>query len=209
MAPTWEMVRAEQRECTALFRSVSGHEWQVESLCTGWSVRDMLSHIASAVTTDPAQAVRAIRLRNDVHRLNQAVIDAWSRRDPTRLIDKLERNKVPAAGQRILGPGLSLRAMLIHQQDIRRPLGRVRQLDPDRARVVLDVILADAGGNLGSVERAEGLRFISDDVEWFHGEGPEVRGEAETLIMALAGRPSVLPELTGPGVAEFASRFPT
>jgi len=120
------MVAAEQRECAALFRSVSGEEWQRETLCTEWTVRDMLSHIASAVTTDPAHLMRAIRLRNDIHRLNQAVIDTWSGRDPGRLIDTMERHRVAGIGQRILGPGYSLRAMLIHQQDVRRPLGRRR-----------------------------------------------------------------------------------
>jgi uncharacterized protein (TIGR03083 family) len=209
MTPTWEMVEAEQRECAALFRSVTGDEWQVETLCAGWTVRDMLIHVASAVTTDPAHTVRTIRLRNDVHAMNQAVIDAWKDRDPDRLIAKLERNRVPSLGQRVLGTGYALRAMLIHQQDVRRPLGRPRQLDPDRARAVLDGILDGAGGNIGSVERGKGLRVVSDDIDWSHGDGPEVRGSAEALIMALAGRSSALGDLVGPGVTDLTGRFST
>jgi uncharacterized protein (TIGR03083 family) len=209
VTPTWEMVEAEQRECATLFRSVTGDEWHVETLCAGWSVRDMLTHIAAAVTTDPPHTLRTIRLRNDIPLMNQTVIDAWKGRDPGRLIVKLERHKVPSLGQRVLGTGYALRAMLIHQQDVRRPLVRPRQLDPDRARAVLDGILGDAGGNIGSVERAKGLRVVADDIDWAHGEGPEVHGSAEPLIMALAGRPSALGELAGPGLTELASRFST
>ena len=39
------------------------------------------------------------------------------------------------------------------------------------------------------------------------GAGPEVRGEAEALLMAIAGRRSVVGELAGPGHGKLAGRI--
>jgi uncharacterized protein (TIGR03083 family) len=203
--PTWDMVRAEQQECAALFRSLSSDEWEAPTLCAGWTVRDMLSHIASTIVMNPAHAIRVVRFRKDIDRLNQTTIDAWRDRPTASLIDRIEHAKVPSIGQRIVGRGNSLRALVIHQQDVRRPLNRPRRLDPDRVRAVLDAILDDSGGNLGSVERAGGLRLVAEDIDWSHGSGLEVRGPAAAVLMALAGRTDGLRHLSGPGVERLAT----
>jgi hypothetical protein len=95
---------------------------------------------------------------------NQATIDAWRDRPADSLIGRIERASTPSVGLRIIGVGSSLRGLIIHQQDVRRPLGRAFRLDPDRLRSVLDAVLADAGGNIGSVERGDGLRLVADDM---------------------------------------------
>jgi hypothetical protein len=70
---------------------------------------------------------------------------------------------------------------------------------------VLDAILRDAGGNIGSVERSEGLRFVADDLAWSHGSGPEVSRPVEAILMALAGRKDGRRQLAGPGVDQLAT----
>ena len=50
-----------------------------------------------------------------------------------------------------------------------------------------------------------GLRLTATDLDWSAGSGPEVRGTGEALLMAVAGRADLLPELSGPGLT-FASR---
>jgi hypothetical protein len=45
--------------------------------------------------------------------------------------------------------------------------------------------------------RARGVRLIADDVRCSHGRGPQVRGGGEALLMAMAGRPAALDDLTG------------
>ena len=49
-------------------------------------------------------------------------------------------------------------------------------------------------------ERSAGVRFMADDIDWSAGEGPEVRGPAKSLILALVGRNRALDDCTGPGV---------
>lgn len=58
-----------------------------------------------------------------------------------------------------------------------------------------------------SRKRADGLRLAATDVEWSHGEGPEVHGTGEAILLALTGRPVVLDELTGDGVATLRARI--
>ena len=44
------------------------------------------------------------------------------------------------------------------------------------------------------------------DTDWTHGDGPEVRGPMIALVMAMTGRPQVLDDLSGEGVATLRSR---
>jgi hypothetical protein len=55
-------------------------------------------------------------------------------------------------------------------------------------------------------QRATGLRFTATDVTWTHGDGPEVQGPGEAILLALAGRPVALDELTGDGLASLRGR---
>ena len=45
------------------------------------------------------------------------------------------------------------------------------------------------------------------DVGWTTGDDPLVEGPAESLLMAIAGRPGIITELTGPGVTALAERI--
>jgi hypothetical protein len=49
--------------------------------------------------------------------------------------------------------------------------------------------------------RLRGLRLSATDVEWTAGDGVEVRGPVQALLLLLTGRTGpALPQLTGPGV---------
>jgi hypothetical protein len=54
--------------------------------------------------------------------------------------------------------------------------------------------------------RIRGLRLVATDLGYSAGVGPEVRGAAEPLLMAIAGRPAALSELSGAGKAKLARR---
>ena len=53
----------------------------------------------------------------------------------------------------------------------------------------------------------KGLRFVATDIGWKHGDGPEVQGTGEALVLAVAGRRVVLGELRGDGVAILSGRI--
>lgn len=50
-------------------------------------------------------------------------------------------------------------------------------------------------------------RLIATDIDWAYGEGLEVAGPGEALLMAMAARPDALNQLTGPGKALLAQRI--
>jgi len=43
-------------------------------------------------------------------------------------------------------------------------------------------------------------------MDWSHGNGPEVRGPAEALVMMMAGRVLALDDLSGEGKTALATR---
>ena len=56
--------------------------------------------------------------------------------------------------------------------------------------------------------RARGLALVAEDVGWRHGDGPEVRGAGEAVLLAMCGRAAAVPELSGEGVATLRDRLP-
>jgi uncharacterized protein (TIGR03083 family) len=97
---------------------------------------------------------------------------------------------------------------VVHSEDIRRPL-RIRREYP------LETVLRAAdfykGSNaiIGAKNRVAGLTLHATDAEWTTGSGPEVRGPAMALVMAMTGRSAALADLTGDGVDTLRSRMPT
>lgn len=70
-------------------------------------------------------------------------------------------------------------------------------------------MLRSVPGNprLGAGRRIRGLRLHATDIDWTHGEGPEVSGTGEALLMAMTGRAAVVDELGGPGKPVLAGRL--
>ena len=59
----------------------------------------------------------------------------------------------------------------------------------------------------GGKSRTRGLRMIATDIDWSRGDGPEVRGTGESILMAAVGRADALDDLDGEGLATFRSRL--
>jgi hypothetical protein len=97
---------------------------------------------------------------------------------------------------------------VIHHQDMRRPLGMPHVIPAERLTGVLDAIITPKGSvNLGSRQRAAGLRLTATDADWAHGTGPRIEGPGEALIMALAGRAAGLAGLKGDGLPILQARI--
>ncbi len=105
------------------------------------------------------------------------------------------------------GPIAPLTDLIVHGQDIRRPLGRERTIPEDRGRAVLDFLTT--GRTFGFVPRGrlKGLRLEATDLDWSWGGGQQVRGSVEALIVAATGRAAALDDLEGEGVANLRARM--
>ncbi|MEP7739455.1 hypothetical protein ABKW28_17555 [Nocardioides sp. 31GB23] len=79
-----------------------------------------------------------------------------------------------------------------------------RTIPEERLVPVLDFSLG--APTLPSKSNRRGLKLAATDVDWSTGDGPEVCGTGEALLMAVAGRPAALGELEGEGLATLHSR---
>ncbi len=94
----------------------------------------------------------------------------------------------------------------IHQQDIRRSLGRPRKIPTDRLLSALD--FAKTAPTIRARQHRRGVTLRATDVDWeVGGSGPEVTGTGEALLLAMAGRTVTLDELSGAGLPLLRSRF--
>ncbi len=93
----------------------------------------------------------------------------------------------------------------MHEQDIRRPLGLAAAHDTERLLPALDAMTSVRGPTFAPAKRIKGTRLEATDVDWHHGDGPVVRGRAEALVMAAAGRSTALADLEGDGVDRLRS----
>jgi uncharacterized protein (TIGR03083 family) len=210
-AEPWRMYAEERADIHDFLASLSPEQWNAPSLCAGWQVRDVAVHLlvdgAVQQLGVPRALVMAARFRFSVHRINSW----WMERNRGRPTDSIVADFAgpwrPGKVSDRLGPEVGVRATVIHHQDMRRPLGMPRVIPDERLRTALDVILTPRGStNLGSFERSQGIALRATDVDWSWGQGPEVSGPAESILMALAGRPSALADLAGEGIPALAGR---
>ena len=178
--------------------TLDAEEWRTPSLCAGWTVQDVVAHVLSYEELGPRQlAARFARGRLAFDRVNAVGLREYGSRSPAKLVDLLRRHLTPTGLTAGLGGAIALTDGLIHHQDIRRPLGLLREVPEERVVPALRTALF--APTLRGVVRVRDMRLVATDVDWAFGRGPEVRGTAEALLMAVSGRRTVADELTGPG----------
>lgn len=197
---------AEQVELVALCRDLSDEQWSQSSLCSRWTVRQTVVHVAWHIHRSPGQVAGAFL----------STLVYGSTKGPARQIARDETGSTQALIELLSHPGqcgrVNFGELLIHQQDIRRPLGLARDVPATRVRPILDYCLTRVGSSVlvpGAHKRANGLRLVATDTAWSTGEGPEVHGSAEAILMAINGRRAALADLDGPGLQLLGSREPT
>ena len=200
-----DLARAERADLAAFLAALPPDQWDAPTLCEDWSVREVVAHVVSYEHLGPARlAARFARGRLSFDRANAAGLAELPERSPDRLLGLLRAAADPRGLTARFGGRIALVDGMIHHQDIRRALGAPRDIPPERLRAALP--FARWAPPIGAWWRARGLRLVATDLSWSAGRGPEVRGPAETLLLAIAGRSSVAAELTGPGVPVLVAR---
>ena len=203
MAPD---VEAERLDLADLLDTLDDREWRAASLCAGWTVRDVVAHLTLADREFAATALRLIRARGDFDRVTADMArERALRYSPTELVAQLRETAGQPRRFPMSSPLDPLTDILVHGQDIARPLGRERPMQIERVLPVLQHVWKSFF--LGTRKRF-GLRFIASDADWSAGEGPrEVRGPASDLLLLATGRRAGLSGLTGDGRVEVAARL--
>jgi uncharacterized protein (TIGR03083 family) len=202
---TWEHIHAERTHMAETLAGFSEEQWNTPSWCTGWSVRQTAGHILAAAEQTPLNFYKdliAAGFKFDVFTGRDA--KRLGALEPEELVRRLRArttttNHPPAPVLAMLGE------IIVHGEDIRRPLGLSHQ-----APQVALVAVADSWKNsnllIGSKRRIAGIRLQATDCEWVHGTGPEVAGPLNSLVLAMTGRKGAHSDLHGEGLPILAER---
>jgi uncharacterized protein (TIGR03083 family) len=174
-------------------------------------VRDVIGHISLGYTTGmPTMVAKMAKYGFSVPKASKAESIAFATsHSPEELLavfDSIYQRNIRKGIAKVIKPTEGLLDHVVHHQDIRRPLGQPRQIPEERLLAALEVA-PKLSGFVGSKGRSTGIRLVATDVAWSHGEGPEVRGPGEAILLTITGRSAALHELDGEGVDELKGRL--
>ncbi len=202
---TWTHIHAERAAMADTWTGLSADQWTTSSWCQGWSVQDTAGHVLAAAEQTPFHFYKEMAAAG--FRFN-VFADRAARRlgalSPPELIDRLRArtattNHPPAPVAAMLGE------IVVHGEDIRRPLGLRHRYAEDALVAVADNF-KKTNLLIGSKRRIAGLRLRATDCDWVHGGGPEVSGPLASLILAMAGRTGAHDDLGGDGLPTLEAR---
>ncbi|MFC9439982.1 maleylpyruvate isomerase family mycothiol-dependent enzyme [Nocardia sp. NPDC057030] len=189
------MVARERADLAELLGTLTDEQWNSESLCAGWRVRDVAAHLLYEVTPPLTYTLETLRAGGSFDRINARYVERWRDRPIDELLAAFRKTRRGGFPTRF-APRIALADTLIHHQDIRRPLGLRRTVPAPH----LLTLLRHPDPFLRPWARMRGLRFTATDVDWERGSGPAVEGPGEAIVLAVAGRPAALTDLDGAGV---------
>ena len=201
----WTYIHAERRDLAETLTSLTPEQWGAASWCEGWTIHETTGHVvAAAEQTVPNFYKELIQagFRFNVFTARGAARLATV--GPDELVHRLRArttttNHPPAPVMAMLGE------VIVHGEDIRRPLGLTHR-SPEPALVAVADSWKTSNLLIGANRRINGLRLRATDVEWVHGDGLEVAGPLQSLVLAMTGRKGVHHDLAGDGIAVLASR---
>ena len=201
----WPTIQTERKALANDLTGLGEDEWSQRSLCTQWTVRDVLAHMtATAKITPAAFFPKLIGSGFSFPRLQAKDIAVERGSSPADALARFEavlmsRKHPPGPTDTMLGE------TIIHSEDIRRALG-IRHDYPVEALVQVADFFKGSNLIIGTKRRIEGLTLQATDTEWSHGTGPRVSGPMLSLVMAMTGRQVADGELSGDGAQTLRAR---
>jgi uncharacterized protein (TIGR03083 family) len=201
----WKSIDVEREARATQLADLDESRWRTPSLCAGLTVREVLAHLTvSGAVSGPRWFAGVVRAGFD---FDKQVDDRLREQLGATAEETLSRFRATIGSR--TSPPLPRLAVLgeivVHGEDIRRPLGLVR----DYPAATLSALLRYYAGTDQVViakKRVRGLRLEAADTGVTIGEGDAVRGRSLALIMAMTGRGAYCAELSGSGVPELAAR---
>ena len=201
-------VEAERRELCLWLEGLEPSDWDTPSLCDAWSVRDVVAHLTLSTRTSAFDFVKGmLRYRGNFERMEAERASARALEfSAAELIDQLRAHAGSAAHSVGSSPLDALSDVIVHGQDIARPLQRTRPASPDRVSLALDHVLASRF--YGARKRLRDVTLRATDSHYVSGTSDtEIRGPAIDLLLVATGRPAGLDTLEGTGVDQIRQRL--
>ncbi|MFT4228031.1 maleylpyruvate isomerase family mycothiol-dependent enzyme [Micropruina sp.] len=202
----WVLIHAERARLADMLDGLSAEQWRSPSLCAAWTVEQVTAHLTAAARTGTWAWIRSIvraGLNADTH--NARLLARYLGRTPEETLTAF-RDSVALTIAPTKDYAAFLGEVIVHGQDMARPLGIELTPDPVAVREVADFFVAKDFA-VHSRSAVKGLRLDATDAAISTGSGPVVRGRLLDLVMAMAGRTAYCAELSGDGVDELRRRL--
>jgi uncharacterized protein (TIGR03083 family) len=201
----WSAAHAERAALADDLAGLDDAQWAQRSLCGRWVIEEVVAHLTAAASIGPlrwfASAVGA-RFDFDLH--NDRRLAEHRGATPAETLERFRL--VITSTTAPLGPTAAwLGEVIVHAQDIRRPLGLPRTPPVDVVTPVAG-FYARRDFTVAGRSAINGLRLEATDGSFATGTGPLVSGSTLALTMAMAGRRAYCDDLAGPGVPKLRAR---
>ncbi|WP_378738186.1 maleylpyruvate isomerase family mycothiol-dependent enzyme [Nocardia brasiliensis] len=199
------MAHAERAALAEDLAGLDDGQWGRRSLCGRWVVEEVVAHLTAGASVGRMRwLVSVLGARFDFDRHNDRRLAEHRGATPAETLERF-RAVVTSTTAPSGHTAAWLGEVVVHAQDIRRPLGLTRT--PSVAATT-EVARFFAGRDFTVASRGiiEGLRLEATDGPFAVGTGPLVRGTTIALTMAMAGRHAYCDDLMGPGVPTLRGR---
>lgn len=197
----WPWTIDARQSLLATFEQLDDRQWNTESLCEGWNVREVLAHLILAARPPARRYIAAVaRARGNFDKANHALAVADGLKSPTDLMAEYRG----VITHRFSPPGwpqaAPLSDIVIHSLDVRLALGLPSEQPPERYEPAMGLLFSRLGRSFSPTGRPP-VTWVATDHEWTGGDGPSVEGAMADLALASAGRNARIDHLSGEGVA--------
>ncbi|MBO9523675.1 MAG: maleylpyruvate isomerase family mycothiol-dependent enzyme [Nocardioidaceae bacterium] len=185
----WHHIHQERRALAGHLAGLSPGDWEHESLCPGWTVLDVAAHVISNPQVGGRKILGMVG-RNLGRGYNTMIFretKRWSRdQTPARILEDFDRYDGSTRHVPLTTSVEPLLDVIVHSQDILRPLGIAYAANPEAAAVAAD--RARLHASYMGWGRAKKYRLVATDLDWTRGKGPTVEGPVNELLMLSTGR---------------------
>lgn len=210
-AMVWQHVRNRRAELAAYLETLDTDKWNNQSLCGEWQTRDVVAHLLIEYHYTARYWKQFLRSGLRVNKFLGRTAHDVGRSDTAHLLERF-KNMIDERQKPAALPVMNVLVdLLVHEQDIRVPLGHLKPMPLDSLRLIFshwepqDYNLGEK--ITGVSRRVRGLQFVISDLSLTKGTGLTVVGNAEDILLAVTGRPTAIPKLQGEGTRVLEERL--
>ncbi|MEU7767290.1 maleylpyruvate isomerase family mycothiol-dependent enzyme [Nocardia sp. NPDC049190] len=201
----WAMAHEERAALVEDLAALEDRQWAQRSLCGRWVVEEVVAHLTAAASIGRWRWLASMlgaHFDADLH--NDRRLAEHRGATPAETLERFQAvvtSTTAASGHTAAWLG----EVVVHAQDIRRPLGLSRT-PSIAATTEVARFFATRNFTVPSRTLIEDLRLEATDGPFAVGTGPLIRGTTIALTMAMAGRHAYRDDLTGPGAPTLLAR---
>jgi uncharacterized protein (TIGR03083 family) len=185
----WRHIHAERRALAGHLATLDAEQWEHDSLCAGWTVRDVAAHLISTPQTGWREVLRMSPLF--LKGYNRAIFEITKqlgKASPESILEQYDRFDGSRHHVPVTTHVEPLIDALVHTQDVLRPLGIDHEMPVEAAAFAADRAYRGAFF-FGTAGRLRALRLVATDTDWARGKGDRVvDAPMQELLMFVTGR---------------------